>query len=234
MNKHEIRILLVEDDVGDAQLIRTMLRGTPDVSYELWHAQSLREGLAALGDAAYDVVLLDLTLPDSCGLATFVRMRVASPALPIIVLTGMDDDELARAAVRRGAQDFLGKRNMDEQKLDRAIRYALERHRLYRRTEQVNATLLEAERNRVVQETAGGVAHEINQPLTVITVVADHLLHELSPTDPNYDLIVSLSQASRRVDEIVQAMKLVKRYAVKPYTDVLNILDIEDAASRQD
>jgi DNA-binding NtrC family response regulator len=225
-------MLLVEDEPDQARLIRDMLRQVQDITYEIWHADSLHDAISALREKEYDLLLIDLTLPDSRSLTTFVRLRIAAPEVPIIVLTGINDDELARTAVRRGAQDFLVKGHVDKHLLDCSIRYALERHRLFRRTEVVREKLIEAERDRVVQETAGGTAHLINQPLTVVTVVADHLLHTIDPGDPDYDLIESLFDASQRIDKIVREMGQAKHYAVRPYTDLMNILDLEAAAHK--
>jgi DNA-binding NtrC family response regulator len=230
MAKMNIRLLLVEDDQGDVRLIREMLKQVEHVDYEIWHVSTLREGLVCLKESSFDVLLLDLGLPDSQNLATFVRFKVAAPNLPVIVLTGFDDGELARTALRKGSQDFLVKGHVDTRLLDCSIRYAIERQRLVQRTAKVNETLIAAERNRVVQETAGGVAHEINQPLTVVTVVADHLLNTIDASDPNYDLIVSLQAATARIDKIVKDMQLAKRYATRPYTELCNILDLEAAS----
>jgi DNA-binding NtrC family response regulator len=230
MDEQNIRLLVVEDDPGDVRLLQEMLHDVPGVAYEIWHAETLQEGVTCLGESRFHVVLLDLTLPDSNNLATFLKFKEAAAGLPVIVLTGVNDGDLARAAVRKGAQDFLVKGYVDRRLLDSSIRYAIERQRLALRMQKVNETVLEAERNRVVQETAGGAAHLINQPLTVITVVADHLLHDMNPVDPNYDLVVSLKSAADRIDDIVKDMQHAKRYATRPYVDSSQIVDFPSAA----
>ena len=129
MDEGSIEVLLVEDNPGDARLIQEILaevRGTP---FDLEHVDRLSAGLERLSSRGIDVVLLDLSLPDSRGLDTFVTMHAQASQVPIIVLTGLDDEELAVTAVREGAQDYLVKGQVDSNLLVRAIRYAIERKR---------------------------------------------------------------------------------------------------------
>ncbi|MFH0909590.1 MAG: response regulator [bacterium] len=230
MDIQRICLLLVEDDDNEARLVRDMLREAVGVSYEIWHVNSIHDAADSLREKKFDAILCDLTLPDSDNLATFLKVKQSAPDIPVIVMTGFDDHALALAALQRGAQDFLVKGYVDRRLLDSSIRYAIERHRLGHRLERVNTTVLEAERNRVVQETAGGAAHLISQPLTVISVVTDHLLHELSPTDPNYDLLLSLKTAGDRIDKIVKDMQHAKTYATRPYNDSFRIVDLPASA----
>ena len=120
-------LLLIEDNPGDANLMRAHLSEVPDKPFDLHHARSLAEGLQLLRQHPIALVLLDLGLPDSQGLSTFSKVSEEAPTVPIIVLTGRDDDELALQTVHLGAQDYLGKREVDSRLLARAIRYAIER-----------------------------------------------------------------------------------------------------------
>ncbi len=129
MQSLPIRILLVEDNPGDVRLIRHMLRSNPTLPIELTSCERLDAALHLLTEHALDLVLLDLSLPDSQGLATFETVYHRLPDLPIIVLTGLDDEEFAVNAVRSGAQDYLVKGEINNQLLIRAIRYAIERKR---------------------------------------------------------------------------------------------------------
>jgi diguanylate cyclase (GGDEF)-like protein len=124
-----VRILVVEDNPGDAALLRRYLR-TASVAAEIAHVERLSDALELLRDQSPDIVLLDLSLPDSQGLATFGEVRVRRPDLPVIVLTGLDDQEIATEAVKAGAQDYLVKGKIDPDVLGRAIRYAIERNRM--------------------------------------------------------------------------------------------------------
>jgi predicted heme/steroid binding protein/CheY-like chemotaxis protein/uncharacterized membrane protein len=123
-----ITVLLIEDNPGDARLIQDMLAESSNIEFALSWKQTLRDGLEVLGGNHYEVVLLDLGLPDSLERsATFTRVQSTAPTLPIIVLTGLDDEDFAVSTVRRGAQDYLVKGKMDANILARTIRYAIAR-----------------------------------------------------------------------------------------------------------
>jgi PAS domain S-box-containing protein len=130
MTNRCLKVLLVEDDPGDAFLLQSLLTQTEQVQFDLVCANRLAEGLKNLNDTAFDIMLLDLSLPDSVGLTTINNVRAYTLDVPIIVLTGLDDEEIAMQAVQAGAQDYLTKRDLDVNMLTRAIRYAVERHRL--------------------------------------------------------------------------------------------------------
>ena len=127
MNNGSIEILLIEDNPGDARLIKEFLRETGK-AFELDWVDSLSKGLKRLDGK--DAILLDLTLPDSSGLDTFKKIHSVAPALPIIVLTGNDDETLSSKALQEGAQDYLVKGQVSGQILARSIRYAIERKRI--------------------------------------------------------------------------------------------------------
>jgi diguanylate cyclase (GGDEF)-like protein/PAS domain S-box-containing protein len=122
-----VRVLLVEDSPDHAELIFTKLRRSKRIRAEIDHADRLEKGLRKLEQGKYDVILLDFSLPDSFGIDTFRRAHQAAPRTPIIVLTSLDDNELAVQAVRLGAQDYLVKREADTRLLVRSILYAIER-----------------------------------------------------------------------------------------------------------
>ena len=121
------RVLLVEDSPDDARLIQVLLGKATDSRFAVTHEDRLAKGLAALEGNRFDVVLLDFSLPDSFGLDTFLSVHQTAPRLPVIVLTSLDDDELAAKAVLEGAQDYLVKREVDTRLLVRSIRYAIAR-----------------------------------------------------------------------------------------------------------
>jgi two-component system cell cycle response regulator len=123
------RVLVVEDNPGDAALLRRYLTsGARECSID--RVERVAAALEYLESNTPDVVLLDLSLPDSQGLATFREVRVLRPDLPIIVLTGLDDEETATQAVKDGAQDYLVKGTIDAEMLRRSISYAIERNRM--------------------------------------------------------------------------------------------------------
>ena len=121
------RILLVEDNPGDADLILDMLADTGDVKFQVKTVKRLSEALSQIKNGGIDLALLDLGLPDSQGLDTLFKLQVAVPDVPIIILTGNTDQNVAVTAVREGAQDYLIKGQITGSLLVRSIRYALER-----------------------------------------------------------------------------------------------------------
>jgi len=125
-----VRILIVEDNPADADFIHELLPETGPTRFEFETVTRLSEALMRLEGAGTDLVLLDLGLPDSQGLETFHKLRTARPEVPVIVLSGTHDQELAVEAVRDGAQDYLVKGQISGSLLVRAARYALERERL--------------------------------------------------------------------------------------------------------
>jgi two-component sensor histidine kinase/CheY-like chemotaxis protein len=155
-----IRVLLVEDHPGDARLIRELLRGSGEIADEMQHAATLAQALPILEENRADVVLLDLTLPDSQGVGTVARVRAAAPGVPVVVLTGLADEEVAVAAVKQGAQEYLVKGEVGGALLIRVIRYAVERER----TEvQIRNSLLEKEI--LLKE----IHHRVKNNLQIIT-----------------------------------------------------------------
>ena len=129
MEESAVHILLVEDDEDDAFLLRATLSEVKSGRFELVRAKRLDEAISLAKGARCDVALLDLSLPDSSGLETFVKLHQAAPRLPVVVLTGLDDETVAVAAVHEGAQDYLPKGKVDASLLVRSIRYAIERGR---------------------------------------------------------------------------------------------------------
>ena len=124
------RVLLVEDNPGDALLLREALKDLAGaVPFELAHVGRLEDALRSVKVEIFDAVLLDLSLPDAHGVETVARMLESAPRLPIVILTGLDDDAAALEAVRAGAQDYLVKGRIDGRLLVRALSYAIERKR---------------------------------------------------------------------------------------------------------
>ena len=123
------RVLLIEDNPGDVRLIREMLSGSEDGLFQLDCVGRLSHGLEYLSTRSTGVVLLDLSLPDSYGFDTFLKVYAHSPKVPIIVLTGHDDQTVALSAVKTGAQDYLVKGKLDRELLLRSMQYSIERKR---------------------------------------------------------------------------------------------------------
>jgi signal transduction histidine kinase len=134
-----MRVLLVEDSEDDALIIRESL---PEATFEIEWAERFAAALERLAKSHFDAVLLDLSLPDAYGLDTICRMQSQAARVPIVVLTGLDDEETALKAVERGAQDFLIKGQVNGPLLARSLRYAVQRHRAEEALKERNRELL--------------------------------------------------------------------------------------------
>lgn len=140
MTKEQMHVLLIEDNPADTRYMQEALKEAAGSSIDLVCDELISKGLDRLSTNKIDAVLLDLSLPDGQGLDTFTRVHSHAPDVPVVVLTGLDDDTIAVEAVKKGAQDYLIKGQVDSRWLVRALRYAIERK---------NAEL---ERERLVRE----------------------------------------------------------------------------------
>ena len=138
---NDLRILIIEDNPGDARLINEMLWEVGTATFESEWADSLASGLGHLAQTRFDAILLDLGLPDSNGIETIERILSEAPGTPLIVFTGLADEVMGIEAVHRGAQDYLVKGSVTGDSLTRSIRYSIERKRLM--TELHNLSLLD-------------------------------------------------------------------------------------------
>jgi diguanylate cyclase (GGDEF)-like protein len=133
LDLERIRVLIVEDDMHDAELITRVLSRGAEPPCEYAHVQRLSAAIPLAQGSGFDVVLLDLSLPDSLGLASLQELALAAPRMPIVVLTGLEEASLGVQAIRSGAQDYLVKGASDPLQLHRALRYAIERKAVEKR-----------------------------------------------------------------------------------------------------
>lgn len=154
------RVLLIEDNPGDARLIKEMLRFSNTTKFELTQVESIDKAFKTLENGSFDIILSDLGLPDSWGLDTFHKLHIHVPKVPIIVLTGLNDDVTGTKAVREGAQDYLIKGQVDGDILIRAIYYAIERKKsdeALRESEEKYSALVELSPDGIILLQAGKV-----------------------------------------------------------------------------
>lgn len=164
-----LSVLLVEDNPGDAELMSEMLRegGPGSPGFSLRHVVRLADAEEELATRPVDVVLLDLSLPDGRGLDSLAAVRRAAPEVPVVVMTGLADDEVALRAVQAGAQDYLVKGRDGDGAVRRAVRYAVERQRLARMAQQAVAAR---------DEMLAIVSHDLRSPIGIIGMCAQALL----------------------------------------------------------
>jgi signal transduction histidine kinase len=195
-----VSVLLVEDNPGDARLIRESLAEPGSHRHHVDWVERLAPALDRLTNGGVDVVLLDLSLPDSSGLATLSAVTTAAPSVPVVVLTGLDDEDADTAALQGGAQDYLVKRWMEPEVLSRSIRLAIERHRLRRELEALQAERLET-RSRFLSH----VSHELRTPLTAIYQFACLIREGLGGpvTEEQLDYVGVILRNSRALSDMI-------------------------------
>src|SRR6202167_986733 len=201
------QVLLIEDNPGDADLVRLRLvegRSPVDVNC----VNRLSDGLAALTKEPPSVVLWDLNLPDSRGAETFRRVMEHSPNVPVVVLSGQDDEVLAMKAVHHGVQDYLVKSNLSSEHLERAIRYAVERQALIRALEISQKKQLDF-KNRFLSH----VSHELRTPLTCIhqyvTILLDGLAGAMTPDQSDHlkTVLKSVNRLHAMIRDLLEATR---------------------------
>ncbi|MCI5065488.1 response regulator [bacterium] len=188
-----IRILLVEDDEGDAKLLRRSFAQVKSFRTEILHATRLKTALRELVEEDFDVVLLDLSLPDGDGFEVIDRVKQVDPQVPIVVLTGLNDENSALEAVKRGAHEYLVKGQISSSFLPKVVRYAIESSRHTRELEhtkielkqevesqttalrEAHARALRSERLAAVGQMVTGLAHESRNAMQRIQASVNRL-----------------------------------------------------------
>jgi len=185
-----LKILLIEDNLAEARLLEEFLKQTQSKQFTLVHVKRLGEAVKELNKSTYDVILLDLTLPDSEGLSSLPILISLVPSVPIVVLTNTNDEKLAIEAVRRGAQDYLVKRHVSVDVLVRSLCYAIERKQVLetlradnqtletRVQERTNELVKAKEINQFKSEFVSMLSHDIRNPLNTILLAAGLLQND--------------------------------------------------------
>jgi len=209
MTAKPTRVLLVEDSAGDARLIREMFSKEKPGSFELTHLSRMDEALSHLAKSETDIVLIDMGLPDEHGLNTMRRAHAAAPGVPVIVLTGLDDEVLAAQALKEGAEDYLIKDEIENRALPRALRHAIERHRLH-----TEADLIRIQQLQFKDEFLSHVSHELRSPLTAIyqfvTILLDTVAGELNLKQGECLEIVlrNVTQLQSMIDDLLEVTRM--------------------------
>jgi signal transduction histidine kinase len=205
-------VLLIEDNPGDARLIQEMLHDDGGAGFRLEYRERLTEGLERLAQGGVDLVLLDLSLPETQGLDSFLRVCTHAPGLPVVVLTGSNNEELGYRAVQSGAQDYLIKGQVNGLLLGRALRYAIERSRIEEELRQRAEQLAEMDRRK--DEFLAMLAHELRNPLAAInTAVAVLTRSADSPSHTQWCMEVinrQMKNLSRLIDDLLDVSRITR------------------------
>jgi signal transduction histidine kinase len=208
MKEKALQVLLVEDNAGDARLLREMFSKERPDSFELTHLLRMSEAVNHLAKGGVDIALLDLGLPDAHGLETVRRAHAVAPDVPVIVLTGLDDEALAAEAMKEGAQDYLIKGQIENRALPRALRHAIERQRMQGETDQIRKQQLQLK-----DDFLSHVSHELRSPLTAIyqfvTILLDKLAGELNPEQREHLEIVlrNVKQLQSMISDLLEVTR---------------------------
>jgi signal transduction histidine kinase len=231
-----VRVLLVEDNPGDARLTMEALKEAGAHRFAVTHVERLADAQTRLREAAFDLVLLDLSLPDAKGLSTVRRVEAADPSIPIVVLSGFDNETMALEAVQAGAQDYLVKGESSGETIGRAIRYAIERKRgeklLFEAKEKAESA------SKAKSEFLATMSHELRTPLNAILGFSEVIQNEIFGPIGNQryqEYLDDIINSGRHLlDLINEILDLAKIEAGKAdiYEENLSIRDLVDSCLR--
>ncbi len=233
MAEKNVKILLVEDNPDDAYLLTAGLKGSA-VGFKLARVGRLDEALGVLKKESFDLIILDLGLPDSQGMETLLRVNEKVNEIPVIILTGNDDEELAVKAVQAGGQDYLVKDRIEPDLLVKSIRYAIERNRLVSELRRANKkilehqrSLIEEERLKVLLQLAGATAHELNQPLTALLGNIDLIRFLNNVPDELEKYLLAIENSGKAIAEIVSKVQNIRWPGTKVNSDDNRVVELD-------
>ncbi len=212
---------MVEDNINYGRLIKKNLQSLKNEKFDVILSNSLKEGLQELAIKDIDIVLLDLNLPDSYQIDTFLKIKNNSPNVPVIILTSMDNEEIAIKSIQMGAQDYILKNMINTEIIVKSIYYSLERSKITRELEiqKINvedaysqlssqsAQLIQSEKMNTVGKMVAGIAHGLNNPLMGVINTIQFLLEKTSEDHEDIEVLKMAEEASQRCIDIVNNLQ---------------------------
>jgi DNA-binding NtrC family response regulator len=228
-----VTVLLVEANPVQREMIRAALT---DLGYRVTASASGLEAMELYQRAPHDVVLVDVVLPDIPGAEVLCRARQVNPDQCVIMLTAEGDGLSAVGAIRADDAAVLrratepSRRDGDGSEMEAIISRSLERRRLARENRELQAKLVEASRVNAVISLAAAAAHDMNQPLTVMSGITELLLMDADPEDPSYQDLETLHRATQRLCDIVGKLSAVTARRSRPHVGDVETVDLERSA----
>ena len=227
MEKRKLTILVIDDDPADVEILRRRLEEIVGPEIEFVAFNDAQTGRAAAIRCEADLIFLDYLLGRDTGLELFREIRKGGCDLPVIMLTGHGSEEIAVEAMKAGVSDYLAKGRITPDSLRLVISNALQKFEMQQKIDAQRATLLDAERQRVMMESVGAACHHFAQPLT--TMLSNLELRARDGAIEESDKNLMLQQCLRAAEMmkmILNKFQQVNEYRTRPYLDDAKILDI--------
>jgi len=218
MDPAPTRVLLIEDEPVDAELVRRSLAEPQHARVHLEHARTLQAGIDRLAKGDVDALLLDLNLPDSRGIDTVARLREHDAVIPVVVFTAAGDEETAVAALAAGAQDYLVKDELNPPLLARTLRHAVERRRIAQEKEQLERRLREVEKMETLGALSAGIGFGFNTLIGAIFDRCDDAAASLDAPGRETRLRAALLEIHRAAFRAAEMVRRLRDYAARERT----------------
>ncbi len=205
MFQSSVHLLIIDDNPGDVLLVREYLSDAPQ-EFHLYTAGTLAEGLEMARKSPVHIILLDLSLPDSHGMESFDKLSHEVHGIPIIILTGISDQQIALQAVRRGAQDYLMKDDLSSGLLSRSIRYSLERFMADEKRRWLETKMLYSQKLESLSVLSGSVAQNFNSLLKAIIGNADVAMKKVKPEDSVFRNLEIIKNSATEASDLSRQM----------------------------
>jgi two-component system sensor histidine kinase/response regulator len=227
MEKRKLTVLVVDDEPADVEILRRLLEEIEGRKIQLLACHDAETGRAEASRCRADLIFLDYLLGAETGLEVFQQIREEGCMLPVIMLTGHGSEEIAVEAMKAGVSDYLVKGRITTDSLRLVISNALQKFEMQQKIDEQRATLLDAERQRVMMESVGAACHHFAQPLTTMLSNLEMLARDGAIQEPEKSrMLQQCLQAAEMMKMILNKFQQVNEYRTRPYLDDEKILDI--------